>query len=65
MGPGRKHKLPGSKAPSKRQRFCAAEGCGETFRGCDLAKHYRTRTDFIVTVIFACYARLFLTPLEG
>ena len=32
--------------PSMVKRICGATGCGLEVRGCDLARHYRNRTDF-------------------
>ena len=28
------------------KRICGANGCGLEVRGCDLARHYRNKTDF-------------------
>ena len=32
--------------PSMVKRICGATGCGLEVRGCDLARHYKNRTDF-------------------
>jgi len=42
---GRKRGL-GSEVPSKMKYHCNAAGCAVTPRGCDLPKHYKTKTNW-------------------
>ena len=42
----RPSKAPGAEAKSKVKRICGAEGCKLEVRGTDLAKHYKSNTNF-------------------